>query len=263
MSPRVRCKSVENPAEANSSTKTKSIPKPFFVVKPRSNHNSVPIQYEIVEVNPATEVNLTVNKKRNKNRRRIRKSESKLACDIIDENLGSENVVKQISELSSEEARETFRKCLPNNWTNIKPILLRKLYQVVSGSKENYFKFKSTTRNNKKLQTVHSSVLEFNIYMNLVEFNFQMSSIIKRMGKDGGEEINRRSKLTEDIFEQQDSNNACSNVIVNVPTKKNTKTQRSDNTRLMLLPETKEDTNEKDLGEYPEGLYRNYTPNNS
>lgn len=121
-----------------------------------------------------------------------------------------------------------------------------KLSQIANRLKKNYFKLHSKIKNNKNLLVVHRSVRDFSIYMILVDFQLEMANIVKRMSKE--DELNRKSKLIDEIVEQ-DGNNPCANTIVNASTKKNPKTQRSDNTRLMLLPETKEDINEKDLGE--------------
>lgn len=122
--------------------------------------------------------------------------------------------------------------------------LLQKLYRIGDSLKENF-----EITNNNSLLAVYSSVQNFSIYMVLVEFDLKMANSNKRLSKDGVEDLNRKSKLIDDIVEQQDNNNPSSSTAINVATKKNPKTQRSDNTRLMLMPETKEDVNEKDLGE--------------
>lgn len=297
VSPRVRCKTSEksnidaNSAETNfSSTLTPAKPqyKPTFIVRPRniSTDASVPIQFEIVEVNSIaqfteldltgyTEVNLTnsvVTAEDCKSDELQKQSESLekepdekvTRCSEINRNESAEQCVREniVKNVESEDVNnptnkrptkaksKTLKKHLPKKPDGIKTTVLQKLCRIVCGLKGNYFHLHFKLSNNNSLLAVHRSVLNFSIYMIFVEYNLRMANIIKRMGKDGGDELKSKSKLIEDIAELQDSNNACSNIIVNVSTKKNPKTQRSDNTRLMLLPETKEEMNEKDLGEY-------------
>lgn len=294
MSPRVRCKSVENSkiarnlAEQSNSTEltsvTKAPPKPIFIVKPRnSRDNSVPIQYEVVEVNAtarstesSSDIDLTehikaksesstkasTGPKCNESRKQRKQdiSKSAVTCFFSDytanisgveqinsssgDHLENKNSSTQKSKHCSRVARKIVKKYIPISRNGIQ-LILKKLCRIVR-----CFEFHLNYTNNKYLLAVYNSIETFNIYLTLVKYYLKMANNVKRTSKDGGDELNRRSKLIDDIaVEHQDTNNPCSNPIVNVVTKKNPKAQRSDNTRLMLLRETKEDINEKDLGE--------------
>lgn len=147
--------------------------------------------------------------------------------------------------------RKIVKNHLQTKQHGIKYTLVKKLSRIDRCLKENSFKFQYNYTDNKLLLAVYNSIQTISIYMTLVEFNLKMANAFKRTNKEGGDDLNRRVKLTEDVAaENQDINNPCSNTNVNVATKRNPKAQRSDNTRLMLLRETKEDINEKDLGEF-------------
>lgn len=271
--------SVQNSSQATATSETNPQPKPFFVVWQRSNSTdvSIPMQLEIVEVSSSTQLDLaghidtkvnsedsvtksSENQKYNKSDKQRETTEQQPQSPIISpftecnpNRSGDEqkrkNLVKQINILSTNVARKTRRTLLPTNRNDTKPTVLKKLSQIVNCLNENYFQLHFETSKKNNLLAVHSLVRDFSIYMIFVECGLKMANVIKRMSKDGtGDESNNR-KLINDIVEQQDINNPSTNTIANVSTKKNPKTQRSDNTRLMLLPETKEDINEKDSGE--------------
>ncbi len=243
----IRNRVPESTLTATSPPPKRSPPKPTFVVKSRKNPTnfSVPIQYEIVEVNSTTqlaEVDLT--------------SDIDATADSTDrgddEERPSAIEVIQINRRSTKVPRKILKEKLPKHRNVITSTKTEELLQIVAALQRNYFSLHSNIRKNNNLLDVHSSVRDFSIYMTFVEFNINMANVMKRMSKDKGvDELNRKSKLVDDVVavEPVDGNNPSSTTTVNVSTKKNPKAQRSDNTRLMLLPETKEDINEKDLGE--------------
>lgn len=263
MSPRVRCKT--DPSEA-----TKSLPKPIFVVRPKKDatDTSVPIQYEIVDVtseldsagqtetkansaDSGTQSPHEGNCDKSKRQRKTTDEQPKslsLSLTLTDlnpnnksgEKCKSKNEVKRIRKVTTDVARKKISTKSRNGAT---VTLLKKLCRIVYCLEEDYFKLHFTANNNNKLLAVQSSVRDFSVYMSFVERSLKMANVVKQAAKDAVDELNR-SKPISDTVEQPDSS-----TVVNVSTKKNPKAQRSDNTRLMLIPETKVDINEKDLGE--------------
>lgn len=282
MSPRVSRRTVEtspvvhNSSEpqssSNSSTTIKVKPKPIFIVKSRNSIDaSAPIQYEIVEVNSAElscDINLdeqTDTKLKSQNCSKT-STDSNISCkqrqslvtSFFSEfnpnksqeeqthckNLKKTKFTEEYNKYCSKKARKIVKKYLPINRKNgVKRMLLKKLYRIANCFKEKEF-------NNIHLLAVHNSIQTLNIYMTLVEFNIKMANSVKRTSKEGGDDLNRRTKVVDEVaVDQQEINNPGCHTSVNVVTKRNSKAQRSDNTRLMLLPEAKDDINEKDLGE--------------
>lgn len=290
VSPRVRAQNVRNGNDfavtnrlSNSQRTKKSQPKPIFTVKPRntadSSVGSVPLQYEIVEVNSSRSSHVnsdecTVVESQSCDHTQIprkdsiprsensssegRKQSSRpiitiLSNEIISNKLqqteNQDTLVnnKENKKKSSEVVRKISKTHLLTNQKNFKKqFLLTKLCKIVESFKKKHLQWDNIK--GKKLLAVCCSIQAINIYVTLVKFNFKMANNnVKRVGKEAVDELNRRSKFFEEIaVEQQEINSPTS---INVASKRNPKTQRSDNTRLMLLPETKEDINEKDLGE--------------
>lgn len=179
------------------------------------------------------------------------KSREKQINLTIAEKLKNKYLAKSKQQYSSLNAHKIIAKYLRiKRRSGAKRELLQKLCRILQNFKRKICYFSDKLTNNKLLLTVVNSIQTLNIYVSLLVINLEMASSLKRNTKDGGDDLNRKSKCIDDVaVENQDANNPCHNTVVNVATKRNPKAQRTDNTRLMLLPEAKEDINEKDSGE--------------
>ncbi|KAJ6646294.1 GON-4-like protein, partial [Pseudolycoriella hygida] len=255
------CRALE-PPNAEAETVEKSRPQPIFLVKAKSDSkcsNVLPLQYEIVEVpgEPDTTARkvIAANSASGNDGSDSRSLELGQKVGLPSTSKAKrrdiENCVSRLHSKNVAKQSETSDPIPKNSITpssSIRNTLSRKLAQILSCTLENSITFNAENANNHHLLAVQSSVRNFIIYMNLVEFNLKMANINKKSNKEAGDETqNRKSKPVEDVAEPQDSVNPCSSTSAPASTKKNPKTQRTDNTRLMLLPETREDTNEKDL----------------
>lgn len=281
--------SLETNTSTPLSPITRPSVKPVFIVKPRnSSDTSGALQYEIFEINSAAQYielssNLDLVDHINTKEKSEDTNTSSADCNIskcyenrkrgtqlqveqetsktlipsetnLNESVPEEDDSKRSESLGNKTTTQNNKNCVKGTRKIVKKYsqinqsgILKKLTKIVHAFKENSFDLEFNYTNNKLLLAVYNSVQTISIYMSLVEFNLKMANVIKRTSKEAGDDLNRRTKLSDDVVESQEIHNPCNTS--NVVAKRNPKAQRGDNTRLMLLRETKEDINEKDLGE--------------